>query len=121
MSPALNEDDGLSARFLKRTGIIRRHVAPVKQPYPLLKCLFVLSKPTKEFCHLCTYKRTLVKLEKITRGGRSWRYERHTTHSLQVCVYTCMSAHLIAILTALTFQFEEEFFRGAPFFFFLFI
>lgn len=62
MSPALNEDDGLSARFLKRTAIIRRDVTPVKQPYPLLKCLFVLLKPTKEFCHLCTYKRTLVKL-----------------------------------------------------------
>lgn len=34
MSPALNEDDGLSARFLKRTAIIRRDVTPVKQPYP---------------------------------------------------------------------------------------
>lgn len=62
MSPALNKDDGLSARFLKSTTIIRRDVTPVEQPYPLLKCLFVLLKPTKEFCHLWTYKRTLFKL-----------------------------------------------------------
>lgn len=52
MSPALNEDDALSARFLKRTAIIRREVTPVKKPYPLLKCLFVLLKPTKEFFYL---------------------------------------------------------------------
>lgn len=48
-SPALNEDDGLSARFLKRRAIIRRDVTPVKQPYSLLKCLFVLLEATKEF------------------------------------------------------------------------
>lgn len=34
MSPALNEDDGFSEGFLKRTAILRRDVTPVKQRYP---------------------------------------------------------------------------------------
>lgn len=34
MSPALNEDDGLSGGFLKRTAILRRDATPVKQRYP---------------------------------------------------------------------------------------
>lgn len=68
MSPALNEDGGLSARFLKRTTIIRRDMTPVKQPYPLLKCLFVLLKATKAFFYLCAHKRALVKLGRDNRG-----------------------------------------------------
>lgn len=71
MSPALNEDDGLSTRFLKRTAIIRRDVTPVKQPYPLLKCLFVLLKPTKAFLPPLYLQKNISQTGEITRreGG----------------------------------------------------
>lgn len=85
--PALNEDDGLSARFLKRTAIIRRDVTPVKQHNSLLKCLFVLLEATKEFLPpLCL-------LESISQTGEITRGEGDTGDILMHCTdYRCVFA-----------------------------
>lgn len=66
MSPAMNEEWWVICKISKEDSHHLKRCDTCKAALSLLKCLFVLLKRTKEFCHLCTYKRTLVM--EITRG-----------------------------------------------------
>lgn len=74
MSPALNKDDGLSARFLKRTTIFRRDVTPVRQPFEVPICIVEANKGILPPLDL---QENITQTGEITRreGGVIWETE----------------------------------------------
>lgn len=94
MSPALNEDDGLSARFLKRTAIIRRDVTPVKQPYSPFEVPVCIVKVNKGILPPLKLQKNISQTGEITRGGGDMG--DILMHAVCRSVCRCMCVHVCA-------------------------
>lgn len=72
LSPSLNEDDGLSGGFLKRTAILRRDVTPVKQHDPPFEVPVCIVQANKGILPPLELREHISQNGEITKRKRVW-------------------------------------------------